>query len=112
MPGADVVTRAEALRASSRCSAARERRHRGRGRRVAAHPRRCAAARRQIAREATEALAVHHEHRLRDLPAARSFALQSLSVQATSSRRDATQHRLARLDRKMGDAGAVPVPLF
>ena len=65
-----------------------------------------------IARDASEALAVHHEHRLRDLQAARRFALQSLSVQATSSRREAAQHRLARLDRKLGDAGAVPVPLF
>ena len=65
-----------------------------------------------IARDASEALAVHHEHRLRDLQAARSFALQSLSAQATSSRREAAQHRLARLDRKLGDAGAVPVPLF
>ena len=65
-----------------------------------------------IARDASEALAVHHEHRLRDLRAARSFALQSLAVQATPSRREATQHRLARLDRKLGDAGAVPVPLF
>ena len=66
-----------------------------------------------ILREASEALAVHHEHRLRDLQAARSFALRSLSVQATPSRREATQHRLARLDRKLGDASdAVSVPLF
>lgn len=65
-----------------------------------------------ILREASEALAVHHEHRLRDLQAARSFALRSLSVQATASRREATRHRLARLDRKLGDMGAVPVPLF
>jgi uncharacterized protein YprB with RNaseH-like and TPR domain len=65
-----------------------------------------------IARDASEALAVHHEHRLRDLQAARHFALQSLSAPATPSRREATQHRLARLDRKLGDAGAVSVPLF
>lgn len=65
-----------------------------------------------ILREASEALAVHHEHRLRDLPAARRFALRSLSVQATPSRRDAMQHRLARLDRKLGERGAMPVPLF
>ena len=65
-----------------------------------------------ILREASEALAVHHEHRLRDLQAARSFALRSLSVQATASRREATRHRLARLDRKLGDIGAAAVPLF
>ena len=63
-------------------------------------------------REASEALAVHHEHRLRDLQAARGFALRSLSVHATPSRREATQHRLARLDRKLGDMGSVPASLF
>ena len=36
------------------------------------------------AREATEALAVHHEHRARDLEAARTFALQSFALQATA----------------------------
>ena len=65
-----------------------------------------------IVREASEALAVHHEHRLRDLQAARSFARQSLTLQATPSRRQATQHRLARLDRKLGESGPVHAPLF
>src|SRR5262249_1660348 len=32
----------------------------------------------QIVREATEALAIHHEHRVRDLETARSFAVQGL----------------------------------
>jgi hypothetical protein len=54
-----------------------------------------------IQREASEALAVHHEHRLRDLQAARAFALQSLTVNSTRSRHEATQHRLARLERKL-----------
>ena len=54
------------------------------------------------AREATEALAVHHEHRARDLDAARTFALQSLRLQATAARQDAVKYRLARLDRKLG----------
>ena len=36
------------------------------------------AARRSCARAAAEALAIHHEHRVRDLPAARAFALESL----------------------------------
>ena len=65
-----------------------------------------------VLREAAEALAVHHEHRLRDLQAARSFALQTLRLNATRSRQEATQHRLARLDRKLGDTGAISVPLF
>jgi hypothetical protein len=65
-----------------------------------------------ILREASEALAVHHEHRLRDLHAARTFARQSLTMQRTPSRRQATEHRLARLDRKLGESGPVHVPLF
>jgi uncharacterized protein YprB with RNaseH-like and TPR domain len=64
-----------------------------------------------IRREASEALAVYHEHRVRDLHAARAFVLQSLNFDATQSRLHATRHRLARLDRKLGDT-AVAVPLF
>ena len=55
-----------------------------------------------MAREATEALAVHHEHRLRDLATARSFALESLQFNASRARTAAVHHRLARLDRKLG----------
>ena len=65
-----------------------------------------------IQREASEALAVHHEHRLRDLQAARAFALQTLNLNSTRSRREATQHRLARLDRRLGESGAVHASLF
>ncbi len=60
------------------------------------------------AREASEALAVHHEHRARDLEMARNFAVQSLSLQGTNARQQATRHRLARLDRKLG---YIPLPL-
>lgn len=56
----------------------------------------------RIAREATEALAVHHEHRVRDLEATRRFALQALQFKVGVSRTDAVHHRLARLDRKLG----------
>jgi uncharacterized protein YprB with RNaseH-like and TPR domain len=52
-------------------------------------------------REATEALAVHHEHRLRDPHGARAFAISSLPHQRTPTRTQAIQHRLARLDRKL-----------
>ena len=61
--------------------------------------RRCPAT---IAREAMEALAVHHEHRARDLREARRLALQSLQFNITVPRQRAVQHRLARLDRKLG----------
>lgn len=52
-----------------------------------------------VAREAMEALAIHHEHRIRDLAAARAFALRGLGTSAQPTA--ALQHRLARLDRKI-----------
>jgi uncharacterized protein len=57
---------------------------------------------RVLAREAAEALAVHLEHRLRDYQTARGFAMRSLSGDVTPARRQATMHRVARLDRKIG----------
>ncbi|HXD15619.1 MAG TPA: ribonuclease H-like domain-containing protein [Vicinamibacterales bacterium] len=63
------------------------------------------------AREATEALAVHHEHRVRDLDTARSFALQALPLQATPARQDAVKYRLARIDRKLGARALPCLPL-
>jgi uncharacterized protein YprB with RNaseH-like and TPR domain len=62
-----------------------------------------------IAREATEALAVHHEHRARDLAEARRFALRTLQFNITMSRQQAVQHRLARLDRKLGEHSHMPL---
>ena len=59
-----------------------------------------------LLREATEALAVHHEHRRRDPLSARGFALQSLQLPLTASRREALHHRVARLERKL----AAPAP--
>ena len=64
----------------------------------------------QVVREASEALAVHHEHRARDLPAARAFALRSLTgASGMGTRRrtgwdQAIQHRLARIERKMNNS--------
>jgi tetratricopeptide (TPR) repeat protein len=52
--------------------------------------------------EANEALAVHHEHRVRDLRTARRFAGQSLQLASHPTRREAVRHRVARLDRKLG----------
>ena len=56
-----------------------------------------------ILREATEALAVHHEHRLREPGAARAFALRALQYQGSVAGRRAVQHRLERLSRKLGE---------
>jgi hypothetical protein len=51
--------------------------------------------------EAREALAVHYEHRDRDLDAAHEWASDAYEVEADSRRRDALAHRLERLKRKM-----------
>jgi hypothetical protein len=96
---ADSLTRVEALR----CSAIFARRQCRYDEAAAAwrallDMRRCPP---HLAREAAEALAVHHEHRLRDLRSARRFALQTLQFNITRSRTAAVQHRLARLDRKL-----------
>jgi uncharacterized protein YprB with RNaseH-like and TPR domain len=54
-----------------------------------------------VRRAAAEALAIHHEHRRRDLPAARAFALKSLDSPGGPAWRDAVSRRLTRIDRKM-----------
>jgi uncharacterized protein len=50
---------------------------------------------------AVEALAIYHEHRDRDLLAARELALFGLDEQPDERRADSYRHRLARLDRKL-----------
>lgn len=54
-----------------------------------------------IRREAAEALAIHHEHRVRDLAAAKTFALRNLASGLPPAWTQAVRHRLARLERKM-----------
>jgi uncharacterized protein YprB with RNaseH-like and TPR domain len=49
---------------------------------------------------ATEALAIHHEHRERDLDGARELALFALQ-EAAGARAEGMRHRLARIDRKI-----------
>ena len=49
---------------------------------------------------AVEALAIHREHRSRDLAGARELALASLD-ESCGPRADRVRHRLARLDRKL-----------
>jgi hypothetical protein len=59
-------------------------------------------------RDALEALAIHHEHRSRDLDQARRFAEQTRRV--AGAHRGINQ-RLARLDRKIvSSGGPVPAP--
>jgi hypothetical protein len=65
-----------------------------------------------IVREATEALAIHYEHRAPNLLTAKEFALQGLRAPLTPSAQQATEHRLARLDRKLRtqrSASSMPV---
>jgi uncharacterized protein YprB with RNaseH-like and TPR domain len=61
---------------------------------------------RHIAREASEALAIHHEHRVRDLATAKAFALRSLENGTELAWNEAVRHRLARIDRKMESRNA------
>jgi uncharacterized protein YprB with RNaseH-like and TPR domain len=56
---------------------------------------------RSIVSQASEALAIHHEHRARDLATARMFALRTLGMTADAAWGDAVRHRLARIERKM-----------
>jgi uncharacterized protein YprB with RNaseH-like and TPR domain len=109
LPG-DVATHAEALRAFA-VLARRDRRYAEAaaawGRIIALQG--CPP---HIVREATEALAVHHEHRLRDPRTARAFALEALQLHETPTRRHAIHHRLARLDRKMARPQPALAPLF
>jgi hypothetical protein len=102
MMGSDPLTRAEALRAYAVLSR-RQRRFREAAdawRQLIAVPH-CPE---NLFREATTALAVHHEHRLRDPRSARTFALESMKTEYSVSRRQALEYRLARLDRKLGCA--------
>jgi uncharacterized protein len=101
-PRVDAATKAEALRAYA--TLARRERDFTRAAlawQCALNVRMCPP---HIAREAAEALAVHHEHRQPDLECARRFAMQSLQYRSTPTRAQAAQHRVARLNRKLGYA--------
>ena len=67
---------------------------------------RCGAA---LRREAKEALAIHHEHRLKDLQAARQHALDLLREGVANPAR--VQHRLVRLERKLARYDHAMLPL-
>ncbi len=59
---------------------------------------RCPAALRQ---EAREALAIFHEHKARDFETAHAHARQLLAEAERGKRREAVEHRLRRLERKL-----------
>ncbi len=67
---------------------------------------RCAAS---LRREAKEALAIHHEHRLKDLQSARQHALDLLADGVANPAR--VQHRLDRLERKLARYTHAMLPL-
>jgi uncharacterized protein YprB with RNaseH-like and TPR domain len=105
---ADGDTRAEALRAhATLCRRLRRYEAAASSWRRILELRACSAA---IVREATEALAVHHEQRERDLTAATTYPLRSRQQQATAARQPAVQYRLARLERKIGTQPAIDRP--
>ena len=54
-----------------------------------------------LRREAREALAIHHEHRSRDLRTARMLVLDVLAENAGARARQAAEYRLQRLERKL-----------
>ncbi len=54
-----------------------------------------------LRREALEALAIHHEHRVKDLEVARAFALEALRLAGDAKRVEDGRHRLGRLSRKL-----------
>ena len=60
-----------------------------------------------VAREASQALAIHHEHRVRDLPAAKAFALRTLDPDVPPAWTSAVRHRLARIERKIEQTGSL-----
>jgi hypothetical protein len=62
-----------------------------------------------VEREAIEALAIHHEHSDRDLASARAFAAENVTRASDRVAREkmlrAAQQRLARIERKISEAG-------
>jgi uncharacterized protein YprB with RNaseH-like and TPR domain len=64
------------------------------------------------ARDAAEALAVHHEHRARNLQAARELARAALRLERTRSGVESLEYRLKRLERKIGGRPNSGAPLL
>jgi uncharacterized protein YprB with RNaseH-like and TPR domain len=65
-----------------------------------------------VEREAIEALAIHHEHRRRDLESARLFAQRNLDVSGRQHRdalKTSAKHRLDRIERKLSSSESRPL---
>jgi len=65
-----------------------------------------------IEREAIEALAIHHEHRRRDLESAKLFAERNLDASSRQHRdglKSAARHRLDRIERKLSASQSRPL---
>lgn len=62
-----------------------------------------------LERQAVEALAIYHEHRVRDLEQARRFA-ETLGATADGRQKAETDKRLGRLARKMTKDAGAPAP--
>ena len=56
-----------------------------------------------LEQRAVQALAIHHEHRARDLEAAHRYA-ERLNRQASGRARQSAAHRLGRIEKKMGSS--------
>jgi tetratricopeptide (TPR) repeat protein len=98
-PFASPTVRADALYALARRLRRARRYHEAAGvwRRLMA----CNTPRDLLHNEAREALAVHYEHRARNLDAAHAWATDAWRVAPDDRRRDALSHRIDRLQRKM-----------
>ena len=59
--------------------------------------------------EALQALAVHHEHRSKDLDTARALVLRALAGARGSRLNQSLRRRLSRIERKMGGRGLVEI---
>ena len=57
--------------------------------------------------EALHALAVHHEHRSKDLSTARALVLRALAAARDARLEESLRHRLARIERKLGASAGV-----
>lgn len=64
----------------------------------------------ELRQVAVEALAIHQEHRAKDLAGARELALESLG-ESGGSRAESVRHRLARLERKLAGSPSASLPL-
>ena len=66
----------------------------------------------QVLREAREALAIHHEHRVGQLDEARRHAVAGVEQAIGRGEREQFSRRLERLDRKLARGASGTTPLW